>query len=181
VKDDYTFDFLELGEPRAERELERAMVSRIEGFLRVMGGLFAFVGRQYRLEVDGREYSVDLLLFHRRLRCLVAVELKVGEFEPDHQASAQGVEGSTPLARADRQPAGGSRVRTVQARWGPRNVQKRGCVEVHFTCVGRWVDIHGGAAVDFVFPTGAQRSGGIWLRLGQCLIPAQISPCGLRP
>ncbi|WP_349244718.1 PDDEXK nuclease domain-containing protein [Anaerobaca lacustris] len=89
VKDDYTFDFLELGEPHAERELERAMVSRIEGFLQVMGGLFAFVGRQYRLEVDGREYSVDLLLFHRRLRCLVAVELKVGEFEPEHVGKMQ--------------------------------------------------------------------------------------------
>lgn len=73
VRDDYTFDFLELGEPHAERELERAMVARIEGFLRTMGGLFAFVGSQYRLEVDDREYFVDLLLFHRRLRCLVTI------------------------------------------------------------------------------------------------------------
>jgi predicted nuclease of restriction endonuclease-like (RecB) superfamily len=89
VRDDYTFDFLELGEPHAERELERAMVSRIEGFLRAMGGLFAFVGSQYRLEVDDREYFVDLLLFHRRFRCLVAVELKVGEFEPEHVGKMQ--------------------------------------------------------------------------------------------
>jgi len=89
VKDDYTFDFLELGEPHAERELERAMVARIEGFLRAMGGLFAFVGSQYRLEVDDRDYSIDLLLFHRRLRCLVAVELKVGEFEPEYVGKMQ--------------------------------------------------------------------------------------------
>jgi predicted nuclease of restriction endonuclease-like (RecB) superfamily len=89
VKDDYTFDFLELGEEHAERELERAMVARIEGFLRAMGGLFAFVGSQYRLEVDDREYFIDLLLFHRRLKCLVAVELKVGEFEPEYVGKMQ--------------------------------------------------------------------------------------------
>jgi predicted nuclease of restriction endonuclease-like (RecB) superfamily len=83
VKDEYTFDFLELGEEHAERELERALVARIEQFLRAMGGLFAFVGSQYRLEVDGREFFIDLLLFHRRLRCLVAIELKVGEFQPE--------------------------------------------------------------------------------------------------
>ncbi len=89
VKDDYTFDFLELGEPHAERDLERAMVARIEEFLRAMGGLFAFVGSQYRLEVDDREYFIDLLLFHRRLKCLVAVELKVGEFEPEYVGKMQ--------------------------------------------------------------------------------------------
>jgi predicted nuclease of restriction endonuclease-like (RecB) superfamily len=89
VRDDYTFDFLEMGEPRAERELERAMVARIEGFLRAMGGLFAFVGSQYRLEVDDREFFIDLLLFHRRLRCLVAVELKMGQFEPEYVGKMQ--------------------------------------------------------------------------------------------
>lgn len=89
VKDDYTFDFLELGEQHAERDLERVMVARIEDLLRAMGGLFAFVGSQYRLEVDDREYAVDLLLFHRRLRCLVAIELKVGEFEPEYVGKMQ--------------------------------------------------------------------------------------------
>jgi predicted nuclease of restriction endonuclease-like (RecB) superfamily len=89
VKDEYTFDFLELGEEHAERELERALVGRIEQFLRAMGGLFAFVGSQYRLEVDGREFFVDLLLFHRRLRCLVAIELKVGEFQPEFVGKMQ--------------------------------------------------------------------------------------------
>jgi predicted nuclease of restriction endonuclease-like (RecB) superfamily len=89
VKDEYTFDFLELGEEHAERELERALVGRIEQFLRAMGGLFAFVGRQFRLEVEGREYFIDLLLYHRRLRCLVAVELKVGEFQPEFVGKVQ--------------------------------------------------------------------------------------------
>jgi hypothetical protein len=89
VKDEYTFDFLELGEEHAERELERALVGRIEQFLRAMGGLFAFVGSQYRLEVEGREFFIDLLLFHRRLRCLVAIELKVGEFQPEFVGKMQ--------------------------------------------------------------------------------------------
>jgi predicted nuclease of restriction endonuclease-like (RecB) superfamily len=86
VKDEYTFDFLELGEEHSERELERALIARIEDFLRAMGGVFAFVGSQFRLEVDGKEYFIDLLLFHRRLRCLVAIDLKIGEFEPASSA-----------------------------------------------------------------------------------------------
>lgn len=89
VKDEYLFDFLELGAEHAERELERALISRIEDFLRAMGGLFAFVGSQFRLEVDEKEYFIDLLLFHRRLKCLVAVELKVGEFEPEFVGKMQ--------------------------------------------------------------------------------------------
>ena len=74
VKDEYTFDFLELGEEHSERELERALIGRIEDFLRAMGGLFAFVGSQFQLEVEDKEYFIDLLLYHRRLKCLVAVE-----------------------------------------------------------------------------------------------------------
>ena len=89
VKDDYTFDFLELGEEHGERELERALIARIEDFLRTMGGLFAFMGSQFRLEVDGKEYFIDLLLFHRRLRCLVAIELKIGEFQPEFVGKMQ--------------------------------------------------------------------------------------------
>ena len=89
VKDEYTFDFLELGEAHSERELERALIGRIEDFLRAMGSMFAFMGSQYRLEVDGREFFIDLLLFHRRLRCLVAIELKVGEFQPEFVGKMQ--------------------------------------------------------------------------------------------
>jgi predicted nuclease of restriction endonuclease-like (RecB) superfamily len=89
VKDEYTFDFLELGEEHSERELERALIARIEDFLRAMGGMFAFMGSQYRLEVEGKEFFIDLLLFHRRLRCLVAIELKVGEFLPEFVGKMQ--------------------------------------------------------------------------------------------
>ena len=89
VQDEYTFDFLELGEKHRERELERALVARVEEFLRSLGGIFAFIGSQYRLEVDDKEFFIDLLLFHRRLRCLVAVELKVGEFIPEYVGKMQ--------------------------------------------------------------------------------------------
>ncbi len=89
VRDEYTFDFLELGEEHSERELERALISRVEDFLRAMSGMFAFMGSQFRLEVDGKEYFIDLLLYHRRLRCLVAIELKVGEFQPEFVGKMQ--------------------------------------------------------------------------------------------
>jgi predicted nuclease of restriction endonuclease-like (RecB) superfamily len=89
VKDEYTFDFLELGENYKERELERSLIARVEDFLREMGGLFAFVGSQFRLEVDEKEFFIDLLLYHRRLRCLVAIDLKIGDFQPEHVGKMQ--------------------------------------------------------------------------------------------
>ncbi len=84
VKDEYTFDFLELGDEHTERQLEQAILAKLEPFLLEMGGMFSFIGSQYRVEVSGREYFIDLLLFHRRLRALVAVELKIGEFQPEY-------------------------------------------------------------------------------------------------
>jgi len=89
VKDEYTFDFLELGDEYSERQLEQAVLARIELFLREMGGVFSFVGSQYRLEISDKEYFIDLLLFHRRLRCLVAIELKIGEFIPEYVGKMQ--------------------------------------------------------------------------------------------
>lgn len=89
VMDEYVFDFLELGEAHTERELEKALIARIEDFLRAMGGIFAFLGSQFRLEVDGDEYYIDLLLFHRRLRAMVAIELKVGKFQPEFVGKMQ--------------------------------------------------------------------------------------------
>jgi predicted nuclease of restriction endonuclease-like (RecB) superfamily len=89
VKDEYTFDFLELSEEHGERELERALIARIEDFLRAMGGMFAFMGSQYRLEVEGDEYFIDMLLFHRRLKALVAIELKIGKFMPEFVGKMQ--------------------------------------------------------------------------------------------
>ena len=89
VKDEYTFDFLELGEEHGEKELEGAIIAKVGRFLREMGGVFAFVGNQYRLEVDGQEFFLDILLYHRHLKCLVAVELKVGEFLPEYVGKMQ--------------------------------------------------------------------------------------------
>ena len=89
VKDEYTFDFLELGEEHSERELELALINNIRRFLIEMGGYFTFIGNQYRLEVGGDEFFVDLLLYHRKLRCLVAIELKIGEFKPEYAGKMQ--------------------------------------------------------------------------------------------
>lgn len=89
VKDHYTFDFLELADEHSEHELEQALVKNVRSFLSELGGAFAFIGNQYRLEVGGQEYFIDLLLFHRRLRCLVAIELKVGDFKPEHKGKME--------------------------------------------------------------------------------------------
>jgi predicted nuclease of restriction endonuclease-like (RecB) superfamily len=89
VKDEYTFAFLDLEDSHSERELERALTGRVEGFLREMGDMFTFVGSQYKLQVGEREFFIDLLLYHRRLKALVALELKVGEFEPEYIGKMQ--------------------------------------------------------------------------------------------
>lgn len=80
---------MELADEHSERQLEQAILARVEPFLLEMGGMFSFIGSQYRLEVGGKEYFIDLLLFHRRLRSLVAVELKIGEFQPEHIGKMQ--------------------------------------------------------------------------------------------
>ena len=89
VKDEYLFDFLELGDEYSERQLETALIGKVEHFLREMGGMFAFVGSQFKLEVSNKEYFIDLLLYHRALRCLVAIELKIGEFLPEYVGKMQ--------------------------------------------------------------------------------------------
>lgn len=83
VRDESTFDFLELGEEHSERELERALIARIGIILRALGGMFAFMGSQYRLEIGEDEYFTDLLFYHRRLKALVAVQLKIAKFMPE--------------------------------------------------------------------------------------------------
>ena len=89
VKDEYTFDFLELGDEHSERQLEQAILAKIEPFLHEMGGVFSFIGSQYRLEVSDKEYFIDLLLYHRHLKCLIALELKIGEFIPEYVGKMQ--------------------------------------------------------------------------------------------
>lgn len=89
VKDHYTFDFLELATEHSERQLEKALVVNLRHFLAELGGAFAFIRNQHRLEVGGQEYFIELLLFHRRLRCLVAIELKIGDFQPEHKGKME--------------------------------------------------------------------------------------------
>ncbi len=83
-KDPYVFDFLTLEEPFHERELEVGLVRHIEKFLLELGAGFAFVGRQYHLEVSGRDFYLDLLFYHLRLRCFIVIELKKGDFKPEY-------------------------------------------------------------------------------------------------
>lgn len=89
VKDEYTFDFAELTPEYTEHELEIELVNNIRAFLIEMGGDFTFVGNQYHLMVGKRDLYIDLLLFHRRLRSLVAIELKIGEFEAEYAGKMQ--------------------------------------------------------------------------------------------
>ncbi|MCK5042841.1 MAG: DUF1016 family protein [Candidatus Aenigmarchaeota archaeon] len=89
VKDEYIFDFLELGEQHNEKELEKASIAKIERFLLEMGGVFAFIGSQYKIMVGNEEYFIDLLLYHRTLKCLVAIELKIGKFIPEYIGKMQ--------------------------------------------------------------------------------------------
>ncbi|MDR0306522.1 MAG: PDDEXK nuclease domain-containing protein [Chitinispirillales bacterium] len=84
LKDPYNFDFLGLADNAHEREIENALIRHILQFLLELGVGFAFVGRQFRLEVDGDEFFIDLLFYHTRLKCYVVIELKAAEFKPEH-------------------------------------------------------------------------------------------------
>jgi predicted nuclease of restriction endonuclease-like (RecB) superfamily len=84
LKDPYHFDFLGLGEEAHERDIENALVRHITRFLLELGAGFAFVGKQFRLEVSGEEFFIDLLFYHTRLKCYVVVELKAQAFKPEH-------------------------------------------------------------------------------------------------
>jgi predicted nuclease of restriction endonuclease-like (RecB) superfamily len=83
IKDPYTFDFLMLAEDAHERELEQGLLAHLRDFLLELGIGFAFVASQYRLEVGGSDFFIDLLFYHLKLRCFVVVDLKAKEFEPE--------------------------------------------------------------------------------------------------
>ena len=89
VKDHYTFDFLELADEHSERQLEDALIKNIRNFLVEMGYSFAFLGNQFKLTVDEEDFFIDLLLFHRELQCLVAIELKIGDFKPEYKGKIE--------------------------------------------------------------------------------------------
>ena len=84
LKDPYVFDFLALSQEAVERDVENQMVANITKFLLELGRGFAFLGRQYPLDVNGTNYFVDLLFYHTRLKCYVVIELKFGEFKPEY-------------------------------------------------------------------------------------------------
>ena len=83
-RDNYNLGFLGVTEPIAELELERRLVEKIKLFLLELGKGFTFIGNQYVLEYNGKESKVDMLFFHRGLRCLVAIDLKIGAFKPEY-------------------------------------------------------------------------------------------------
>jgi predicted nuclease of restriction endonuclease-like (RecB) superfamily len=83
-KDAYSLEFLGLPAVHAEADLHRALLDKLKNFLIELGRDFCFVGSEYPLQVGGRDFALDLLFFHRGLNCLVAIELKVGEFEPEY-------------------------------------------------------------------------------------------------
>lgn len=83
-KDTYLLEFLDLSEAHSEADLQRGLVANLRKFLLELGSDFAFMGEQVRLQVGGRDFALDLLFFHRALRCLIAFELKITEFQPEH-------------------------------------------------------------------------------------------------
>jgi len=89
VKDDYNFDFLEMGIEHSEAELEAAILRNIRAFLIEMGGDFAYIGNQYYLLIGDESFYIDLLLYHRRLKSLIAIELKIGDFKPEYAGKMQ--------------------------------------------------------------------------------------------
>jgi predicted nuclease of restriction endonuclease-like (RecB) superfamily len=80
IRDPYLLEFLNLKDPYSETELEEALILQLEAFLLELGAGFTFVARQKRIRIGDEWYRMDLLLFHRRLRCLVIIDLKVGKF-----------------------------------------------------------------------------------------------------
>lgn len=89
LKDSYLLDFLDLKDGFSEKDLEDAILAELERFILELGSDFAFMGRQRQIQVGGHDYYLDLLFFHRRLRRLVLIELKLGEFRPEHKGQVE--------------------------------------------------------------------------------------------
>ena len=88
-RDPYLLDFLGLSDTYSEKDLESAILVELQKFIIEMGTDFAFMARQKRLTIDNRDYYIDLLFFHRRLKCLVAIDLKLGEFEASYKGQME--------------------------------------------------------------------------------------------
>ena len=88
-KDPYVLDFLGLQDTYSEKDLENAILAELEKFILEMGSDFAFLGRQKRITIDDEDYYIDLLFYHRKMRRLVAVELKLDKFKPEHKGQVE--------------------------------------------------------------------------------------------
>ncbi len=83
-KESYVLEFLNIAEDHSEKDLQQQLVQQMKHFLLELGKDFLYVGQEYRLQVGNKDYRLDLLFYHRELQCLVAIELKITDFEPEH-------------------------------------------------------------------------------------------------
>ncbi|MBV6512151.1 MAG: putative nuclease YhcG [Ignavibacteriaceae bacterium] len=88
-RDPYFLDFLGLRDMYSEKDLETSIIAELQRFLIELGSDFAFLARQKRIVIDNRDYYIDLLFYHRRLKCLVAIDLKIGEFEAAYKGQME--------------------------------------------------------------------------------------------
>ena len=137
IKDPYNFDFLTLRQGALERELEAGLVNHIRDFLIELGVGFAFLGSQYAITVDEKEYRIDLLFYHTQLRCYVVIDLKMTEFEPEYAGKMNFYVSAIDdtLRRGDDQPTIGivlcKTKRRTTAEYALRNVSTPIAISTH--------------------------------------------------
>ncbi|WP_199562682.1 PDDEXK nuclease domain-containing protein [Pedobacter chinensis] len=88
-RDPYFLDFLGLKDTYSEKDLESAIIAELQRFISELGSDFAFMSRQKRIMIDNRDYYIDLLFYHRRLKCLVVIDLKIGEFDAAYKGQME--------------------------------------------------------------------------------------------
>ena len=88
-RDPYFLDFLGLSDMYSEKDLETSIIAELQRFIIELGSDFAFMARQKRISIDNRDYYIDLLFYHRRVKCLVAIDLKIGEFEANYKGQME--------------------------------------------------------------------------------------------
>ncbi len=88
-RDPYFLDFLGLKDTYSEKDLETAIIAELQRFIIELGSDFAFLSRQKRIQIDNRDYKIDLLFFHRRMKCLIAIDLKIREFDAAHKGEME--------------------------------------------------------------------------------------------
>jgi hypothetical protein len=88
-RDPYFLNFLGLSDTYSEKDLETSIIAELQRFIIEMGSDFAFLARQKRITIDNRDYYIDLLFYHRRLKCLIVIDLKIGEFEAGYKGQIE--------------------------------------------------------------------------------------------